>query len=113
MCRCLQGTSSTPLQSKEVEKDALAEAAEEWQKLTHTYTNMTRNAEARHLAKAGRFRDAFQLWQRAAEAGYDKAHYNTALCYEQGRGTQTDLSKVMVTISTSVNGTITIMLLIV
>ncbi|KAK2145185.1 hypothetical protein NP493_4003g00003 [Ridgeia piscesae] len=86
-------SSSTPLQSKEVEKDALAEAAEEWLKLTRTYTNMTRNREATLLAKAGRYRDAFQLWGMAAEAGYDKAHYNVALCYEQGKGTKTDLSK--------------------
>ena len=57
---------------------------------------MTRNSEATLLAKAGRYRDAFQLWCMAAEAGYDKAHYNVALCYEQGKGTKADLSKVMV-----------------
>ena len=95
--RChLQEPGSASLDSKEVEKDALATAAEEWLKLTHSYANMTRNAEARILAKSGHYREALQLWKRAADDGYNKAHYNVALCYEQGKGTKADISKVTV-----------------
>ena len=93
-----QEPASASLESTGVEKDALSTAAEEWLKLTHSYANMTRNAEARILAKAGQYREAMQLWKKAADDGYNKAHYNMALCYEQGKGTKADISKVTVTI---------------
>ena len=57
---------------------------------------MTQNSEATLLANVGRYRDAFQLWCIAAEASNGVTHYNVALCFEQGKGTKTDLRKVMI-----------------
>ncbi|XP_073505854.1 death ligand signal enhancer isoform X2 [Phyllobates terribilis] len=42
---------------------------------------------------SGDYRSAFQFFRESAAAGYSKAQYNTAVCYERGQGVRKDLSK--------------------
>ncbi|XP_066446666.1 death ligand signal enhancer [Eleutherodactylus coqui] len=42
---------------------------------------------------SGDYRTAFHFFQESAEAGYSKAQYNTAVCYEKGRGVGKDMAK--------------------
>ncbi|XP_075066111.1 death ligand signal enhancer [Mixophyes fleayi] len=38
-------------------------------------------------------RTAFRFFRESAESGYSKAQYNTAVCYEKGRGVTKDMTK--------------------
>ncbi|XP_018409930.1 PREDICTED: death ligand signal enhancer [Nanorana parkeri] len=39
------------------------------------------------------YKSAFRFFQESAESGYSKAQYNTAVCYEKGRGVAKDMTK--------------------
>ncbi|XP_068134204.1 death ligand signal enhancer [Hyperolius riggenbachi] len=41
----------------------------------------------------GDYRTAFRFFQESADSGYSKAQYNTAVCYEKGRGVAKDMTK--------------------
>lgn len=43
---------------------------------------------------AENYREAFMCFQAAAQQGYSKAQFNTAVCYEKGRGVDKDIDKV-------------------
>lgn len=44
--------------------------------------------------KSGNYEDAFLCFAAAAKQGYNKAQFNTGVCYEKGRGVQKDKEKV-------------------
>lgn len=44
--------------------------------------------------KSGNYEDAFLCFAAAAKHGYNKAQFNTGVCYEKGRGVQKDKEKV-------------------
>lgn len=44
--------------------------------------------------KSGNYKDAFLCFAAAAKHGYNKAQFNTGVCYEKGRGVQKDKEKV-------------------
>ncbi|KAM5170246.1 death ligand signal enhancer isoform 2-T2 [Mantella aurantiaca] len=39
------------------------------------------------------YKSAFRFFQESAEIGYSKAQYNTAVCYEKGKGVTKDMTK--------------------
>ncbi|CAI9551776.1 unnamed protein product [Staurois parvus] len=39
------------------------------------------------------YKSAFHFFQESAETGYNKAQYNTAVCYEKGKGVAKDMTK--------------------
>ena len=45
-------------------------------------------------AKSENYEEAFTCFLVAAQHGYDKAQFNTAVCYEKGRGVGKDKEKV-------------------
>lgn len=45
-------------------------------------------------AKSENYEEAFTCFLAAAQQGYSKAQFNTAVCYEQGRGVRKDKEKV-------------------
>lgn len=46
--------------------------------------------------KSGNYEDAFMCFATAAQQGYSKAHFNTGVCYEKGRGVRKDKEKVRI-----------------
>lgn len=54
--------------------------------------------------KSGNYEDAFLCFAAAAKHGYNKAQFNTGVCYEKGRGVQKDKEKV--NISDGISGKI-------
>lgn len=54
--------------------------------------------------KSGNYEDAFLCFAAAAKHGYNKAQFNTGVCYEKGRGVQKDKEKV--NISNAISGKI-------
>lgn len=49
--------------------------------------------------KSGNYEDAFLCFAAAAKQGYDKAQFNTGVCYEKGRGVQRDKEKVNISVT--------------
>lgn len=47
-------------------------------------------------AKSGNHEEAFLCFVTAAQQGYHKAHFNTAVCYEKGRGVRKDHENVRI-----------------
>lgn len=46
--------------------------------------------------KSGNYEDAFLCFSTAAKQGYNKAQFNTGVCYEKGRGVIKDKEKVRI-----------------
>lgn len=46
--------------------------------------------------KSGNYEDAFLCFSTAATQGYNKAQFNTGVCYEKGRGVIKDKEKVRI-----------------
>lgn len=47
-------------------------------------------------ANSGNCEEAFICFETAARHGYSKAHFNTGVCYEMGRGVRKDKEKVRI-----------------
>lgn len=46
--------------------------------------------------KSGNYKDAFMCFATAAQQGYNKAQFNTGVCFEKGRGVHKDTEKVRI-----------------
>ena len=57
---------------------------------------MAHNALGLEEAKQGNLHTAAQHFLKGSVLGYCKAKFNMAVCYEQGRGVDQDLSKVSI-----------------
>lgn len=45
-------------------------------------------------AKSEKYEEAFSCFLAAAQHGYNKAQFNTGVCYEKGRGVRKNKTKV-------------------
>ncbi|KAM4037947.1 death ligand signal enhancer isoform 1-T1 [Anomaloglossus baeobatrachus] len=83
-----------PLEPKEELGESLKDAASRLLDVTETSLPTVLNIFGILSARdSGDYRSAFQFFQESAAAGYSKAQYNTAVCYEKGKGVGKDLSK--------------------
>ena len=79
--------------SKQAEA-AFKEAVDEWCTFSNRCAAKVHNQVALHQLQRGNTPEAFRQWQLACQQGDPSAHFNLALCYELGKGTSEDLSKV-------------------
>jgi len=79
----------------EDEVPSLEEAVDSWKRFSDAYVALKLTQEGVELAKEGSFAKAIRSWERASKAGLDKAHYNLALCYENGHGVERNLHKAL------------------
>ncbi|CAJ0929921.1 unnamed protein product [Ranitomeya imitator] len=83
-----------PLKPKEESGESLQGAASRLLDVTETSVPTVLNIFGIISARdSGDYRSAFHFFQESAAAGYIKAQYNTAVCYERGKGVGKDLSK--------------------
>ncbi|XP_077122405.1 death ligand signal enhancer [Ranitomeya variabilis] len=83
-----------PLKPKEEAGESLQGAASRLLDVTETSVPTVLNIFGIISARdSGDYRSAFHFFQESAAAGYSKAQYNTAVCYERGKGVGKDLSK--------------------
>lgn len=47
-------------------------------------------------ANSANYEEAFTCFLAAAQQGYSKAQFNTAVCYDRGRGVRKDKEKVRI-----------------
>ncbi|XP_040296928.1 death ligand signal enhancer [Bufo bufo] len=87
-------STQEPLEPKEETGESLQGAASRLLDITETSMPTVLNifgiVSARDSEDYG---TAFQFFRESAEAGYSKAQYNTAVCYEKGKGVKKDMAK--------------------
>ncbi|XP_075712319.1 death ligand signal enhancer [Rhinoderma darwinii] len=87
-------SAQEPLEPKEEIGESLQGAASRLLDITETSVPTVLNICGIISARdSGDYRAAFQLFRESAEAGYSKAQYNTAVCYEKGKGVSKDVAK--------------------
>lgn len=59
-------------------------------------TNVFISLAGLESAKSGNYEEAFLCFVTAAQQGYHKAHFNTGVCYEKGRGVRKDKENVRI-----------------
>ncbi|XP_077589758.1 death ligand signal enhancer [Stigmatopora nigra] len=74
-------------------EEALAEAAQNLQKVAESSVPVILNIIGLEKATSGNNEEAFTCFLAAAQHGYSKALFNTGVCYEKGRGVSKDKEK--------------------
>ncbi|XP_072251885.1 death ligand signal enhancer isoform X2 [Leuresthes tenuis] len=76
-------------------QERLAEAALHLRQVGETSVPVILNIIGLESAKSENYEEAFACFLVAAQHGYDKAQFNTAVCYEKGRGVGKDKEKAL------------------
>lgn len=76
-------------------EEKLTEAALNLRHVGNTGVPVVLNIIGLEQAKSGNYDEAFLCFYAAAQQGYCKAQYNTAVCYEKGRGVCSDGDKAL------------------
>ena len=79
--------------------EELDEAFQKLQSVSDESIGMAHNALGLEEARQGNLHTAAQHFFKGSVLGYCKAKFNMAVCYEQGRGVDQDLSKVSIIFS--------------
>uniref|UniRef100_A0A673HAP6 Death ligand signal enhancer n=1 Tax=Sinocyclocheilus rhinocerous TaxID=307959 RepID=A0A673HAP6_9TELE len=74
---------------------SLDAAAQNLQSVADASVPVILNIIGLESARAGAYETAFSCFLASAQHDYSKAQFNLGVCYEKGRGAQTDLSKVL------------------
>ncbi len=75
-------------------KKSVRQAGREWNDLSEHFTSLVLNNAGLWHARRRRYGDALAFWDQSSSFGCAKAHYNLAVCYENGRGVDADIEKV-------------------
>ncbi|XP_038152480.1 death ligand signal enhancer [Cyprinodon tularosa] len=92
----LQTESNQKHTEKEVsDKERLTEAAHNLRSVGETSVPIILNIIGLESAKSGNYEEAFCCFLASAQHGYNKAQFNTGVCYEKGRGVGKDEKKAL------------------
>ncbi|XP_028315070.1 death ligand signal enhancer [Gouania willdenowi] len=81
--------------SKLPDEEFLAAAALNLRHVGETSVPVVLNIIGVENSKSGSYKEAFTCFLAAAQQGYNKAQFNTAVCYEKGRGVGRDREKAL------------------
>ncbi|XP_076148327.1 death ligand signal enhancer isoform X2 [Alosa pseudoharengus] len=81
--------------SQDSPEEKLTEATENLKHVADTSVPVILNIIGLESAKAGDYEAAFSCFLAAAQHRYSKAQFNVGVCYEKGRGVQTNLNKAL------------------
>ncbi|XP_024139033.1 death ligand signal enhancer isoform X1 [Oryzias melastigma] len=77
------------------EEEKLSQAALNLKHVGDTSIPVILNIIGLENTKTKNYREAFVCFKTAAQQGYSKAQFNTAVCYEKGRGVDKDIEKAL------------------
>ncbi|KAM8848604.1 death ligand signal enhancer [Synchiropus picturatus] len=90
-----ENAESITAQQKESTEEKLNAAALNLGYVGNTGVPLVLNIIGLEQAKSGNYEEAFLCFYAAAQQGYCKAQFNTAVCYEKGRGVCSDGEKAL------------------